>query len=143
MDGFASQQDEGYSEAPLNQPLAPPPSLKLRDISGASSGLAATSGSNLPEWLMRHISTLSLRDKTNLAMALLSDLPTGVVVQVVEQLNPRLYIDFIRCLPVEVCLKILGYLDPVSLIHVAMACHAWYEVASDRRLWQALAGRPR
>jgi len=71
-------------------------------------------------------------------MAILHDLPTSVIAQVVEQLNPRLYIDFIRYLPPEVCLKILGYLDPVSLISVARSCRAWYELALDWKLWQQL-----
>ena len=71
-------------------------------------------------------------------MALLHDLPTGVVAQVVEQLKPRLYIDFIHYLPPEVCLKILGYLDPVSLIRVTRACRNWYELALDRKLWEDL-----
>jgi F-box and WD-40 domain protein 1/11 len=71
-------------------------------------------------------------------MALLEDLPTGVIAQIVEQLNPRLYIDFVRYLPPEVCLKILGYLDPLSLINVARSCRAWYDLALDRKLWEQL-----
>ncbi|CAN8104365.1 unnamed protein product [Discula destructiva] len=51
---------------------------------------------------------------------------------------PRLYIDFIRHLPAEICLKILGYLDPVSLLSVARTCRAWYSLALDRTLWQTL-----
>lgn len=53
-------------------------------------------------------------------------------------MNPRLYIDFIRYLPAEICLKILGYLDPVSLLYVAQTCRAWYSLALDRTLWQTL-----
>lgn len=71
-------------------------------------------------------------------MALLDDLPTSVIAQIVEQLNPRLYIDFVRYLPPEVCLKILGYLDPLSLINVARSCRAWYDLALDRKLWEQL-----
>jgi F-box and WD-40 domain protein 1/11 len=71
-------------------------------------------------------------------MALLDDLPTSVIAQLVEQLNPRLYIDFIRYLPPEVCLKILGYLDPTSLINAARSCRAWYDLALDRKLWEQL-----
>ena len=62
-------------------------------------------------------------------MAILNGLPTSSISQIVEQLNPRLYIDFIRYLPAEVCLKNLGYLEPVSLINVAKSCHAWYLLA--------------
>ena len=72
-------------------------------------------------------------------MTLLNDLPTSVISQIVEtQLYPRLYIDFVRYLPAEICLKILGYLDPVSLINVARACRVWYDLAMDRKLWQNL-----
>jgi len=71
-------------------------------------------------------------------MAILNDLPTTMISQIVEQLHPRLYIDFIRYLPAEVCLKILGYLDPVSLINVARSCRAWYDLALDWKLWEQL-----
>lgn len=71
-------------------------------------------------------------------MALLNDLPTSVISHIVEQLNPRLYIDFVRYLPPEVCLKILGYLDPLSLLNVARSCRAWYDLALDRKLWEQL-----
>ena len=71
-------------------------------------------------------------------MALLNDLPTTVISQIVNNLYPRLYIDFVRYLPPEVCLKVLGYLDPVSLINVAQCCRAWYDLALDRKLWQEL-----
>jgi F-box and WD-40 domain protein 1/11 len=71
-------------------------------------------------------------------MAVLDELPTAVIVEIVKRLNPRLYIDFIRYLPPEVCLKILGYLDPVSLISVARSCRSWYDLAMDRKLWERL-----
>lgn len=53
-------------------------------------------------------------------------------------MSPRLYIDFIRYLPAEICLKILGYLDPVSLLSVAQTCRPWFSLALDRTLWQRL-----
>jgi F-box and WD-40 domain protein 1/11 len=71
-------------------------------------------------------------------MAILNDLPTTVISQIVENLHPRLYIDFVRYLPPEVCLKILEYLDPLSLINVARCCRAWYVLALDRKLWEQL-----
>jgi F-box and WD-40 domain protein 1/11 len=71
-------------------------------------------------------------------MAILNDLPTSVISQIVENLHPRLYIDFVRYLPPEVCLKILEFLDPISLINVARCCRAWYGLALDRKLWEQL-----
>ncbi len=72
-------------------------------------------------------------------MAILNDLPTSVISQiVVESLRPRLYIDFVRYLPPEVCLKILEFLDPISLLNVARCCRAWYDLALDRKLWEQL-----
>ncbi|KAH8890257.1 WD40 repeat-like protein [Thozetella sp. PMI_491] len=137
MDDY-SQPDEGYSEDPLNPSTTSALfSSKARDDSlyGLSAGRP---GDRFPAWLTQHIANLSVSDKTDLAMALLNDLPTSVISEIVQQLNPRLYIDFVRYLPPEVCLKILGYLDPVSLIHVARACRAWYDLALDRKLWQQL-----
>lgn len=73
-----------------------------------------------------------------LALELLDNLPTSLVAQIVEKMAPRLYIDFIRHLPAEICLKILGFLDPISLLSVAQTCRAWYSLALDRTLWQTL-----
>lgn len=74
-----------------------------------------------------------------LAMLILDGLPTTVVADIVmNELNPRLYIDFVNWLPAEICLKILGFLDPVSLVHVATCCRNWYELAVDRKLWEDL-----
>ena len=72
-------------------------------------------------------------------MLILNELPTTIIADIVMNgLNPRLYINFVECLPPEICLKILGYLDPVSLIHVAMCCRGWYDLALDRKLWERL-----
>ncbi|KAK1760271.1 F-box/WD repeat-containing protein 1A [Echria macrotheca] len=137
MAGFAAQPDEGYSEDPLNNGLSASASFLLKQREDAVLALASDRA-DFPAWLTQHISNLPAYRKTELAMAILNDLPTSVIAQVVEQLNPRLYIDFIRYLPPEVCLKILGYLDPVSLISVARSCRAWYELALDWKLWEQL-----
>ncbi|KAK0649176.1 hypothetical protein B0T16DRAFT_326365 [Cercophora newfieldiana] len=137
MAGFSAQPDEGYSEDPLNA-LSASPSYPFKSREDAVSALASVRSGEFPAWLTQHISSLSMSRKTELTMAILHDLPTSVISQIVEQLNPRLYIDFIRYLPPEVCLKILGYLDPVSLISVARSCRAWYELALDWKLWQQL-----
>ncbi|EPE03073.1 f-box wd-40 repeat-containing protein [Ophiostoma piceae UAMH 11346] len=127
MDPFEPQQpDEGYSEAPL---------------SGSGVLTAKSSGSGvtpLPHILLQHINSLSQSSKIQLVESLLESLPTNVVAQIVQKLSPRLYIDFIRYLPPEICLNILGYLDPLSLIAVARSCRAWYGLALDRQLWEAL-----
>jgi F-box and WD-40 domain protein 1/11 len=73
-----------------------------------------------------------------LTMALLEELPTSTIASIVQRLSPRLYIDFIKHLPAEICLKILGYLDPVSLVCVLQTCRAWNDLALDRKLWEKL-----
>ncbi|EJT70246.1 hypothetical protein GGTG_12419 [Gaeumannomyces tritici R3-111a-1] len=113
--------DEGYSEAPLNTSVTKPARTPSREVSAL---------------LLRHMSELSLSNKTQLAMALLEELPTSVIAEIVEGLSSRLYINFIMYLPAEICLKILGYLDPLSLINVVKACRAWHNLASDRKLWE-------
>ncbi|KAK4033653.1 hypothetical protein C8A01DRAFT_19436 [Parachaetomium inaequale] len=118
MAGFNPQPDEGYSEDPLTA-LSAAPSFSLKSRGDAVTALgSARSGDEFPPWLIQHISSLSLARKTGkslpeLAMALLNNLPTTVISQIVENLHPRLYIDFVRYLPPEVCLKILEYLDPL------------------------------
>ncbi|CAK7220125.1 hypothetical protein SBRCBS47491_004083 [Sporothrix bragantina] len=130
MDPFQAQQpDEGYSEDPLSA------SGSLAVTAKTTSGDA---DAGLPVAISRHISSLSVAAKIELTEALLQSLPTSAIAQIVEKLSPRLYIDFIRYLPAEICLNILGYLDPLSLISVARSCRAWYGLSMDRKLWQRL-----
>ncbi|PHH88744.1 hypothetical protein CDD83_7089 [Cordyceps sp. RAO-2017] len=131
MDPFspAHQTDEGYSEDPLNSSLA-------QNLPANFSALR--SPADLPSWLASHASALPLSIRTELTMALLDQLPTSTIAEIVQRLNPRLYIDFIQYLPAEICLKILGYLDPLSLISVMQTCRAWYDLTLDRKLWERL-----
>ncbi|KAH7149062.1 WD40-repeat-containing domain protein [Dactylonectria estremocensis] len=131
MDAFSPVHgtDEGYSEDPLNPTVH-------NDLASALASLR--SPADLPAWLAANISLLPVQTRTNLTMSLLDRLPTSVIAEIVQRLNPRLYIDFIRYLPAEICLKILGYLDPVSLVSVTQTCRAWYDLALDRKLWETL-----
>lgn len=71
-------------------------------------------------------------------MSIINQLPTSEVCEIVRRLRPRLYIDFFQYLPPEVCLKILSFLDPSSLINTARASREWMLLALDRKLWQQL-----
>src|ERR1700674_1344930 len=71
-------------------------------------------------------------------MMIIALLPTSEVAEIVRRLRPRLYINFFQYLPPEVCLKILGFLDPVSLINTARASREWMLLALDRKLWEQL-----
>ncbi|KAM0813110.1 putative F-box domain-containing protein [Seiridium cardinale] len=126
----AQEPDEGYSEYPLYP-------------SSAEDVVSLAQGSHDPAafmaWLSPRLSTLNVAQKKQLAMALLNELPTTVIQDIVlKQLNPRLYIDFVQKLPAEICLKIFGYLDPVSLINVARCCREWYNLSLDHKLWERL-----
>lgn len=154
MDPFspAHQPDEGYSEDPLTPTIH-------NELSTALASLR--SPADLIAWLITNASLLPVQTKTgmspptitrppcswisssltsflDLTMTLLDELPTSVIAEIVQRLNPRLYIDFVKYLPAEICLKILGYLDPVSLVCVTQTCRAWYDLALDRKLWERL-----
>ncbi|KAI1442469.1 WD40 repeat-like protein [Annulohypoxylon stygium] len=134
MDPFSPSQepDEGYSEHPLN------PSDPASLVNNGSL-TAKRSPADIPAWLSAQLPTMSVHQKSRLAMLILNELPTTVIADIVmNELNPRLYINFVERLPPEICLKILGYLDPVSLIHVATCCRGWYDLALDRKLWERL-----
>ncbi|KAF8856848.1 WD40 repeat-like protein [Acephala macrosclerotiorum] len=107
-----SPPDEGYSEDPLT---------------------VGTSGA-LPSWM----ATMSIPERTEYVMSIMAHLPTSEVAEIVRRVRPRLYINFFRKLPPEVCLKILGFLDPVALINTARASREWMLLALDRKLWQQL-----
>ncbi|TVY58354.1 Beta-TrCP [Lachnellula suecica] len=110
-----SPQDEGYSEDPLTVGTASRPP-------------------NLPSWL----ASMSVSERTELAMSIIDQLPTSEVCEIVRRTVPRMHINFIQYLPPEVCLKILGFLDPTSLIHTARASREWTLLALDRKLWEHL-----
>ena len=71
-------------------------------------------------------------------MSIIDQLPTSQVCEIVRRVRPRLYIDFFQYLPPEVCLKILGFLDPLSLMNTARASREWMLLALDRKLWEQL-----
>ncbi|EKD17774.1 uncharacterized protein L3040_008042 [Drepanopeziza brunnea f. sp. 'multigermtubi'] len=107
-----SPQDEGYSEDPLT---------------------VANSGS-LPSW----VQNMTAPERLEYVMAIISHLPTSQVAEIVARVRPRLYINFFKHLPQEICLKVLGFLDPNSLINTARASREWMGLALDRKLWQHL-----
>ncbi|KAI1339945.1 WD40 repeat-like protein [Xylariaceae sp. FL0016] len=134
MEPFTTTQipDEGYSEHPLN-------TSGPSDLDDNSAAIALRSSDNLPAWLHAQLPNLSIQEKKRLAMVILNQLPTTIIADIVmTELNPRLYIDFVDYLPPEICLKVLGYLDSVSLIHIAMCCRGWHQLALDRKLWEKL-----
>ena len=71
-------------------------------------------------------------------MSIIDTLSTSKVTEIVNRVRPRLHIDFFQHLPTEVCLKILGFLDPSSLINTARASREWISLALDRKLWEQL-----
>ncbi|KAF5868925.1 putative f-box wd-40 repeat-containing protein [Botrytis fragariae] len=110
-----SPLDEGYSEHPLtvvNQP-------KFEE---------------LPSWLAE----MSTEDRAECILDIMSKLPTSEVWDIVGRLKPRLKMDFSLHLPSEICLRILGFLDPVSLIRTARASRHWQMLCFDRKLWEQL-----
>lgn len=156
METFPPTQepDEGYSEHPLNTSAS-------GSLSDRTTAPALRSSAELPAWLAVQMPKLTVAEKkrkpppppmhldnvntclpvwpTDLAMLLLNELPTTIIADIVmTQLNPRLYINFVNYLPPEICLKVLGYLDAESLIRVALCCRGWYNLASDRKLWEKL-----
>lgn len=71
-------------------------------------------------------------------MGIIKHLPTSQVAEIVARVRPRLYINFFQYLPQEMCLKVLGFLDPVSLVNTARASREWMALAMDRKLWEQL-----
>ncbi|KAG9239712.1 WD40-repeat-containing domain protein [Amylocarpus encephaloides] len=112
--GEQSPQDEGYSEDPLTAGVMSVPSVSLGPAK------------------------LTVAERTEYVMRLLDQLPTSSICEIVQRLSPRLYINFFQYLPAEICLKILGFLDPRSLIRTAQASREWMLLALDRKLWEEL-----
>lgn len=71
-------------------------------------------------------------------MGIIAQLPTSEVAEIVRRLHPRLYLNFLNRLPPEVCLKILSFLDPLSLINTARTSREWLLLSTDRKLWKQL-----
>ncbi|KAM3070993.1 hypothetical protein ACMFMG_009900 [Clarireedia jacksonii] len=110
-----SPPDEGYSEHPL-------------------TAVSNFKFDRLPQWL----ADMSSDDRTEYIVSMMSTLPTSEVWDIVRRVRPRLKIDFFLHLPSEICLRILSFLDPVSLIRTASASRHWQMLALDRKLWENL-----
>lgn len=73
-----------------------------------------------------------------LAMTIMSDLPTSAVYDIVNAMGPLLHVNFLDRLPPEVCLKILGFLDPLSVLQMAQTSRGSLPLSMDWTLWQQL-----
>lgn len=71
-------------------------------------------------------------------MTVMHGLPTSVVFDIVNAVGPMLHVNFMDRLPPEVCLKVLGFLDPVSLVQMAQASRGFMSLSTDWTLWQQL-----
>ncbi|KFY41359.1 hypothetical protein V494_03046, partial [Pseudogymnoascus sp. VKM F-4513 (FW-928)] len=120
MTMFNAPQDEGYSEAPLGT-----------QVSTRSSGRMEPT---VASWY----SALDVDDRISLAMTIMSDLPTSAVYDIVNAMGPLLHVNFLDRLPPEVCLKILGFLDPLSVLQMAQTSRGSLPLAMDWTLWQQL-----
>lgn len=65
-------------------------------------------------------------------------LPTSAVYDIVMDTGPILHVNFMDRLPPEVCLKVLGFLDPVSVVQMAQASRGCMSLSMDWTLWQQL-----
>jgi F-box and WD-40 domain protein 1/11 len=73
-----------------------------------------------------------------LAMTIMADLPTSAVYDIVNAMGPLLHVNFLDRLPPEVCLKILGFLDPLSVLQMALTSRGSLPLSMDWTLWQQL-----
>lgn len=73
-----------------------------------------------------------------LAMTIMGDLPTSAVYDIVNAMGPLLHVNFLDRLPPEVCLKILGFLDPISVLQMAQTSRGSLPLSMDWTLWQQL-----
>ncbi|KFX96919.1 hypothetical protein O988_05112 [Pseudogymnoascus sp. VKM F-3808] len=120
MTMFNAPQDEGYSEAPLGT-----------QVSARGSG-------RMDPTVASWYSSLDVDDRISLAMTIMSDLPTSAVYDIVNAMGPLLHVNFLDRLPPEVCLKILGFLDPLSVLQMAQTSRGSLPLAMDWTLWQQL-----
>ncbi|ESZ98813.1 hypothetical protein SBOR_0812 [Sclerotinia borealis F-4128] len=110
-----SPPDEGYSEHPLTV-------------------FNQSNFEDMPSWLAE----MSPEDRADYIINIMGQLPTSEVWDIVGRLRPRLTIDFFFHLPSEICLRILSFLDPVSLVKTASTSRHWQMLAFDRKLWEQL-----
>ncbi|KFY68773.1 hypothetical protein V498_10572 [Pseudogymnoascus sp. VKM F-4517 (FW-2822)] len=120
MSLFNAPQDEGYSEAPLG------------------TQVPARSSGRMDPTVASWYSSLDVDDRISLAMTIMGDLPTSAVYDIVNAMGPLLHVNFLDRLPPEVCLKILGFLDPISVLQMAQTSRGSLPLSMDWTLWQQL-----
>ncbi|XP_038061630.1 probable E3 ubiquitin ligase complex SCF subunit sconB [Patiria miniata] len=62
---------------------------------------------------------------------------------ILHQSCPHNCQDLLSWLPAQLSLRILAYLDPVSLCRCACVSRAWYELANEPTLWRSLCRLPK
>lgn len=112
MDWQMMEEDEGYNEPTVQQPLAPEP-----DDQG---------------WMLH----LAPERRQDLAMKLLLSLPTHRISEISRRIFPILHRDFVEFLPEEICRLIFQQLDYHTLIRTASVSHEWRRYSMNPRMWR-------
>ncbi|THH11567.1 hypothetical protein EW146_g8004 [Bondarzewia mesenterica] len=80
----------------------------------------------------------SLREREELAFALLASLPRSSLARVQRRIEPLLQLDVVGLLPTEVALHIFSFLSWKTLLQCALVSHRWQALSNDNSLWRRL-----
>ncbi|CCM04709.1 uncharacterized protein FIBRA_06896 [Fibroporia radiculosa] len=83
----------------------------------------------------------SIRDKEELAFAIISSLPFSSIAALQRRIAPLLRFDLVGLLPYEVALHILSFLPSESLLTCSLVSRSWRVLAEDQSLWKALCSQ--
>ena len=92
--------------------------------------------------LLHGFHTLSPTDRREFLSALVRECNVRELSELEESIIPRLKVDFLERLPMEVALYILTYLEePTSLVRASAVSRTWHRLATDEYLWGFLCVR--
>lgn len=96
--------------------------------------------------MQRETLTNVIREFTSADAGLRTLMLSGILMQscipqlsyVANQIMPLLRVDIISCIPHELALRVLTFLDACSLCRASQVSRQWHRLANDDRLWHRL-----
>ncbi|CEH17474.1 wd40 repeat-like protein [Ceraceosorus bombacis] len=133
---------------PTPAPSPQPSGLSRLATSSASSASAAlisalpTEGATLRKYISLIFPSLISSDRLQVLSELLALCSLRELAQLQSDISPRLKVDFLGALPIELSLHVLGFIDdPRTLARASAVSRFWRSLVNDEHTWKAMCSK--
>ncbi|CCG82311.1 Putative uncharacterized protein [Taphrina deformans PYCC 5710] len=127
-------------EMTMNRPPTPAPSPTPNDDDATPSWVVASAEEDFAlRNVRKHFANLKTDGRQRFLTELLNMCTSYELASVAAYVSPRLKKDFLKCLPVELSLRVLTYIDdPQTLARAAQVSKYWHGLLNDDLTWKRL-----